>query len=413
MKILIVGAGIIGVTSAYFLAKKGYEVEVVDAAEDVALGTSQGNGGQLSYSYVEPMASPGMLKKLPGVLLGRDPAIKMRWRWDPEFFCWGLRFLNECRLPHANANEMAQLQLSLYSQQQLSSLLADHDIDFDYSQAGKVLVFDDATAFDGYQQKLKRLPELNQWCRPVGSKECQAIDPAIASWQDPIVGGIYAEGDESGDSLRFCQQLRRICEQEYGVVFHFNTPVTKLNHLNGNIESVSTTDGTLTADKVVICAGDISGQLLSPLKLNPWIQPVMGYSLTMPVGDMAADVSLTSMGRKMVFCRLGDRLRVAGLAHIGGVPEHQHQHYGEQLLNQAKALMPDAGRYDEAETVWTGQRPVTPSSVPVISATPYNNLFINSGHGTLGWTLSAGSAALLANIVAGESVAFSASPYAL
>ena len=412
-KIIIVGAGIIGVTSAYFLARRGYQVEVVDAADDVAQATSMGNGGQLSYSYVEPMASPGMLGKLPGILLGRDHAIKMRWRWDPEFFCWGLKFLSECRTTRASANELAQLQLSLYSQQQIAALVDEHAIDFDYSRQGKLLVFGDSQGFDGYRRKLERLPALKHCCEPLDDAACRQLDPAIDSWADPIAGGIYAEGDESGDSLKFCQALREICQQQYGVVFRFGTPVERINHQAGRVVSVDTKHGTLAADKVVICAGDTTGKLLSPLKIRPWIQPVTGYSLTMPLGTLASDVCLTSMNRKMVFCRLGDRLRVAGFAHIGRFNEAQQQAFGAQLLRQARELMPQAGRYDEAEATWVGQRPVTPGSVPVVSATPVQDLFINSGHGSLGWTLSAGSGALLADIVAGQPTSLISGNYAL
>ncbi|MFO1399394.1 MAG: D-amino acid dehydrogenase [Burkholderiales bacterium] len=407
MRVLVLGAGVVGVTAAWYLAQDGHDVTVVDRHEGPALETSFANGGQISASYAEPWANPDAPAKIVKWLGQEDAPLLYRMRLDPQQWRWGLQFLVECLPSRTRRNTIQCLNLALYSRDCLRALRADTGIEYDHLERGILSFYTDAGEFAHGVRAATLMREFG--CDRVVKTvdECVAIEPALAACRDKLAGGIFTASDESGDAQRFTHELARLAAAG-GVTFRWNVAVESLVREGDAIAGVRCIDEEhrkeiMHADAYVMALGSYSPFLLRPLGVPCLIYPAKGYSATIAIEGHrgAPTVSLTDLAYKIVFTRLGDRLRVAGTAELNGYDKDLNLVRCEALVNRAFALFPDCGNR-ETPQFWTGLRPATPSNVPLVGRTRLRNLFLDTGHGTLGWTMACGSGRALADIVAGR-----------
>ncbi|OGA04280.1 MAG: amino acid dehydrogenase [Betaproteobacteria bacterium RIFCSPLOWO2_02_FULL_62_17] len=407
MKVLVLGAGVIGTTSAWYLARAGHEVMVVDRQPEPALETSFANGGQISVSHAQPWANPGAPRKALRWLGREDAPLLFRPSTDPAQWLWGMRFLFEC-LPHRTRRNTANaLALARYSARLLGELRAATGIRYDEQTRGILQLFFSRRDFEEACAPLALLRERGLEVREQNAAQCVALEPALAAVTVPIVGGIHAPGDESGDAHLFTTRLAESARAA-GVQFRFNVSVTGIQVEAGRVGRViiddeAGIDESLRADAYVVALGSYSPLLLKGVGVSIPVYPVKGYSLTLPLraDDMAPHMSLSDDSHKLVFSRLGERLRVAGTAELNGYDTSLNETRCQALLSRTRELFPRIGRDEEAQ-YWTGLRPATPSNQPLIGRSRYPNLYINTGHGTLGWTLACGSGRVLSDIVSGK-----------
>ncbi|OAN42953.1 amino acid dehydrogenase [Paramagnetospirillum marisnigri] len=403
MKVVVIGAGVVGTASAWYLAKHGHEVTVIDRREGAGLETSFANGGQVSPCHAEPWANPMVLPKVMKWLGREDAPLLFRWgRWDPALWAWGLRFLANCSKARALRNTERTLRVAIYSRACLQELRAETGIQYDQKTMGILHVYRDAREFDHacHAAEVMRRHGLERLPKTVA--DCVAIEPALAAVAPELAGGIFTPGDESGDAHKFTRELAALAAAR-GVEFRWNVPVLGLVKDGNRVGGLATATGTVTADAYVLAAGCDSPLLARPLGLRLPIIPAKGYSITVPVDNHAGapSVSITDDEHKMVYSRLGERLRAAGTAEMAGYDRSLNAKRLSMITSHARRLFPDGGDFDRAEP-WAGLRPVTPDSVPLLGRTPYANLFLNTGHGTLGWTMSCGSGRALADLVSGR-----------
>jgi D-amino-acid dehydrogenase len=407
MRILVLGAGVIGTSTAWYLAANGHEVTVVDRREGAGLETSFANGGQISVSHSEPWSTPDAPLKLVKWWFRPDSPLLFRLRLDPHQWEWGLRFFYECAPWRTRENSRLMVTLSAYSREALAELRATTGIDYDSLERGILHYFTDRASFD---DAARAAPELRRYGLEMEVKtpqDCVRIEPALASFKDHIVGATYTETDESGDAHKFTVNLAKLAEAK-GVRFLHGRTVRKLERDASAIAGVvvSQADGrseVLTADAYVMALGSYSPLLTRPIGLDLPIYPAKGYSATVRIVEPAKAplVSITDDAFKIVFSRLGDRLRIAGTAELSGYSTELNMVRCEALTRRARTVFPGAADYDNAQ-FWTGLRPSTPSNVPLIGRSRFPNLYLNTGHGTLGWTMAAGSGKALAEIISGR-----------
>jgi len=407
MKVLVLGAGVVGTASAWYLARAGHAVTVIDRQGAAGLETSLANGGQISAN-AGPWANPSAPGKILQWLGREDAPLLFRMRADARQWAWGLRFLLECLPWRARANTREILSLALYSRGELQRLRADTGIRYDQQTRGILRLFNDPKDFDRAARQAETLRRYGGEWEIKTPDECVAIEPALAHARRRIVGATFTAADESGDAHRFTQALAALAEG-HGVRFRYGCSVERLETEQGRLASVIVHDvhdgaeESVTADAYVMALGSYSPLLLAPIGISIPVFPVKGYSVTIPLeaSDVAPHVSLTDEAAKIVFTRLGERLRVAGTAELAGYDTELRSERCESLLRRTFELFPRAGRAERAEH-WTGLRPATPSNVPLVGRTRVPNLYLNTGHGTLGWTLACGSGKALADIVSGE-----------
>ncbi|MBT0670451.1 FAD-dependent oxidoreductase [Novosphingobium profundi] len=405
--VLVLGAGVIGVTTAYALARKGLSVVLVDQADGPGQGTSFANGAQLSYAYTDALAQPGLLKRIPALVAGMDPAFRVRLSPDPAFLRWGLAFLRNCSQARFRANTLATLELALESQAAMAELRNRHPFDFGHATPGKLHVFRDVASLDHARAVavIKQRTGIEQHLLTPG----QAIDrePALAG-TGAFAGALWTPGEEVGDPYRFCLALLDILERDYAVRAQFGFPVARLQ-ADGEYAHALRSDGEVISGRcAVVCLGADAARFLTPLGLRVPIRPMKGYSFTAPVGAQAPSISVTDTARKIVFCRLGGTLRVAGLAELGRSDRVVEPGRLRTLVDGARAALPAAADYAAAGDGWAGLRPMTPDSRPIIRQVR-QRLFLNVGHGMLGWTFAAGAAQRIATLVAATQAAASSS----
>jgi D-amino-acid dehydrogenase len=407
MKVIVLGAGVVGTASAWYLSKAGHQVTVIDRQPAAGLETSFANGGQISVSHAEPWANPSAPLKVLKWMFREDAPLLFRLRADLGQWLWCLRFLRECAPARTRRNIARIVNLGLYSRAALRELRTETGLSYDHLQRGILHFYTSAQEFEAAQAPAQVMREFGCELDMKTPAECVAIEPALKGVQDRIVGGSYTPSDESGDAHRFTQELARLCAAR-GVTFLHDTVIERLVHSGTRIESVqiSAADGhhaALEADAYVMALGSYSPVLLRPCGIALDIYPAKGYSLTMPVADpsRAYEVSLTDDEYKLVFSRLGERLRVAGTCELNGYDLELNDARCKAILRRTEELFPGAGDASRA-VYWTGLRPATPSNVPYIGRTKYRNLYLNTGHGTLGWTHACGSGRALAEIVGGR-----------
>ena len=407
MRVIVLGAGVVGTASAWYLVRAGHEVTVIERQGTAGLETSFANGGQISASHAEPWAHPGVPAQLLQWLGREDAPLVFRPRAEWSQWAWGARFLFEC-LPFRNRENTRQLlALALYSRRLLRELRRDTGLEYDHLARGILAFHTDDQAYQRAAGQAERMRRHGCAAEAKTAEECIAIEPAMRHAADRIVGGIYTPDDESGDACKFTQRLaQRAAEQ--GVRFEYGRTIKRIGVEGGRVRGVVLADATgrddpVAADAYVVALGSYSPLVLAPLGISIPVYPLKGYSITVPLdaGDEAPTVSLTDVAHKLVFSRLGDRLRVAGTAEMDGYNTEVNAVRCEAIARRAFDLFPGAGHPARAE-FWTGLRPATPSNVPCVGRTRYPNLFLNTGHGTLGWTLACGSGQAIADIVGGR-----------
>lgn len=406
MKVLVLGAGVIGTTSAWYLARSGHEVTVVDRQPIVGNETSFANGGQISVSHAEPWANPHVLPRVIKWLGREDAPLLWRWRADPAQLAWGLRFLGECLPWRTRHNIAAIVALALYSRQQLQALRQELALDYDHLERGILHIYTDSDEFRLAIAASKVMREFGLDRTTVDINQCLEIEPALAGARHLLVGGDYTRSDESGDAHKFTRALAERAAAA-GVNFRLNMTVDRItpagNGIAGVLAQGANGPEVLTADAYVLALGSYSPLLLKPLGINLPVYPAKGYSATLALADAAGapSVSLTDDERKIVFSRLGNRLRIAGTAEFNGYNLDLNPVRCAALMQRTHELFPSLKTTGEPQ-FWCGLRPTTPSNLPCIGRTRYNNLWLNTGHGTLGWTMSCGSGAALADLINGK-----------
>jgi D-amino-acid dehydrogenase len=401
MKVTVLGAGVVGVTTAWYLNKAGHEVTVVDRQAAPGMETSFANGGQISVSHAEPWANPAAPLKVLKWLAQEDAPLLFRLRPDIRQWLWGLSFLRECTPARTRHNIRQIVTLGLYSRAALQSLREETGIEYDHLARGILHFYTSPKELDAALEPARVMREHGCDIEMVSPERCVEIEPALKSARHLLVGGSMTTSDESGDAHKFSQRLAALCAAR-GVRF-LQRNILGLLKAGERIDGIHVEGEMLTADAYVVCLGSYSPLLTRPVGIDLNIYPAKGYSATVPVKDAAQaySVSLTDDEYKLVFSRLGERLRIAGTAELNGYSTHLNETRCRALLRRAETLFPGAGDTERAE-FWSGLRPATPSNVPYIGATRYPNLYLNTGHGTLGWTHSCGSARALADIVSGR-----------
>lgn len=411
MKVIVLGSGIIGTATAWFLHKSGHDVSVIERQPGAAQETSFANGCQISVSHAEPWANPAAPMKVLKWLGKEDAPLLYRFRPEWLQWKWGMHFLRECTPARTAYNIRQIVTIAEYSRQTLQTLRAETGIDYDCLTRGILHFYTDQKEFDDSLPAANLMRELGCPRESIGADEVVRIEPALARIRHKIVGGDFTATDESGDIYKFTTGLAKKAEQA-GVDFQFNTTITRLlkegTGAAAKITGVEVIDAegrhkVLRADAFVVAMGSFSTTLLQPLGIDLMVYPGKGYSATYQVTDSAAapSVSLTDDGHKLVVSRLGDRLRVAGTCELNGYSRELNTTRCEAITRRTQELFPDACDYDNP-VYWAGLRPLTPSNVPYIGKTRYSNLFLNTGHGTLGWTMGAGSGRALADIISGR-----------
>lgn len=405
MDIVIIGAGIVGLTSAWYLQNAGHRVTVVDRHPAVGMGTSQANGGQLSYRYIAPLADPDVLSKIPGWMLRRDAPVRFRPRFDPEQWSWLLNFLKACNGHDKLRSVASLLPLSLYSQSLIHELVDDHAIAFDFVKNGKLIIHRDMRDFEAARRLVESRPELAEQQSALDETACLALEPALARLRGRIHGGIYTPSEDAGDCQAMCQALAlKMREAPNPVNFILDRSITGLATEGRRIVAVHTREGHLPTDAVVVAAGVAARALVEPLGISLPLYPIKGYSINLELtpGSASPAVSITDYKRKIVYARIGRHLRVAGMADIVGTDDNIVPDRIQTLVDETRECFGDW--VDTAPiTPWAGLRPATPTGRPIIDQAPgYDNLWLNVGQGALGFTLSAGCARLLADRIEGR-----------
>lgn len=388
-RLIVIGTGVIGLATAYAFARRGWSVTVVDQAEGPALGASFANGAQLSYAYTDALAHPDLLRRLPQLTIGLDPSFKVRGLLDPHFAPWALQFLRNCTWTRFSDHTVAGLHLALESSAALESLMERHPFEFHHAVPGKLHIFRSRPAFETarWVVDIKRRHGGRQAVLSWG--EAVAIEPALRAAGE-VVGVIHTPDDAVGDPFRFCTELLKVLTQQYGVTARFGFRVVRLEAQEGRAWVANAAGDVLRADLLAICAGVDAPQLLRKLGLSAPVWPMKGYSFTAAVGPEAPRLSVTDSARKVVFCRLADQIRVAGLAELGAQSTAVDRRRAAQLIDLARSVLPAAAHYDAVTSVWAGLRPMSPSSLPIINR-PRPELVLNVGHGMLGWTYAMGA----------------------
>ena len=402
MKVIVLGAGIIGVTSAYQLARAGHDVTVIDRQAGPALETSFANAGEVSFGYCSPWAAPGIPAKAMKWLFMRHAPLILRPKVDAAMISWLVSMLSNCTSGRYAINKSRMLRLADYSRVSLAALRAETGIAYDERMQGTLQLFRTQQQLDASGKDVKALAADSIPYEVLDRDGCIRVEPALSHVREKIVGGLLTPKDETGDCFKFTNALARKAE-EIGVRFAYGTRIKALDVESGRVRGVVTDRETLSADAVVVAIGSYSPLLVRPLGLRLPVYPVKGYSLTIPITDPARAPESTVMDEtyKIAITRLGDRIRVGGMAEISGYTNDLGQARRRTLEHSVTDLFP--GGDATTGSFWSGLRPMTPDGTPVIGATKIAGLFLNTGHGTLGWTMSSGSARIIADLVSGKS----------
>ncbi len=420
MKIVVVGAGIVGVTTAYELAERGHEVTLVDRREGAGLETSFANGGQLGAGEVAPWAGP----EVPGLVLrwlGRaDAPFRLRLKADPEQWIWLLRFLMRCRASARAERVLPNLGLALLTRARMAAIAADYEakgapIRFDERRSGIMQIFRHARSLKGAAEGARVMREAGLDQSLLSARECVDVEPALAAafQKGEIAGGVYCPSDASGDAHLFTRALAdRLMKA--GVAFVGGAEVTRFEAEGDRIVGVRTKSFVFPADAVVLAAGVGTAALARLAGLRIPVYPLKGYSVTLPATGNAPTVSMTDEARKIVVSRLGERIRIAGTAEVCGYDTDIEMPRARSVLDAALDLMPQLGEAADRAEYWTGLRPMSSDGSPIIGqGGRFTNLYLNTGHGSLGWTLGAGSAAALADLICGTAPQLDLTPFAI
>lgn len=399
MKILVLGGGVIGVTTAYFLAEAGHEVTVIDRQKGPALETSFANAGEVSPGYASPWAGPGVpLKAIKWLLMKHGPLV-VRPAFDRHMWTWLLKMLRNCTAERYAINKARMVPLAEYSRDTLKALRETTGIAYDARAKGTLQLFRTQKQLDGTAGDIEVLQTYGVPYEVLDPDGCIGAEPALAGVREKFVGGLRLPGDETGDCKMFTDRLAELCVAR-GVTFEYGTTIRRIVRNRNRITNIGTDKGWRQAEAYVMAMGSFSAKFMRSLKRPIPVYPVKGYSITVPIKDAAAAPESTVMDEtyKVAITRLGDRIRVGGTAEISGFDLNLHESRRRTLEHSVGDLFPEGGDL-KAATFWCGLRPMTPDGPPLIGRTEFSNLYLNTGHGTLGWTMACGSAKVLADII--------------
>ena len=402
MRTIVIGSGVIGVTTAYYLARSGHQVTVLDRQAGAGLETSFANAGQVSPGYSAPWAAPGIPWKAVKWLLSKNSPLVIDPRIDGPMLRFILAMLRNCTSERYAINKGRMLRLAEFSRHAFGELRSETGIEYDQRARGTLQLFRTAKQVRDAAKDIAVLEDCGVPYESLDVDACVTVEPALARVAHKLAGGLRLPLDETGDCYRFTEQLSTLSRAQ-GVEFLFGIDVERLLVNAGRITAVRTQRGDLRADNYVVAMGSYSPLLLRPVGIDLPVYPVKGYSLTLPVTAAEAAPVSTVMDEtfKVAVTRLGDRIRVAGTAELTGYSLALKERRRRTVTHVVRDLFPDGGDIDQA-AFWTGLRPMTPDGTPVIGPTPYRNLYLNTGHGTLGWTMSCGSGRVLADLINGN-----------
>ncbi len=416
MKVIVLGAGVVGTATAYFLARHGVEVEVVERQPGAALETSFGNGGVIHASEVEPWSQPGMPLKVLKWLGQENAPLLVRYGALPKMWQWGLKFMANCTEERFRRNTLVNLRLALHSLAMLQKIRAETDIDYDLRTNGVLKIYTNAQSLASGIATAKFLSGSGLTFAEADVAECVRRVPALQATAGSLVGGIYFPRDEIGDCHKFTTALAQRCA-ELGVTFHYGTTVQGLERDSNGITAVVTSRGVMRADRFVVAMGSFAPLLLKQVGIRVPIYPVKGVTITVP-GQAWADrptLPVIDDGRIFGLVPLGDRMRVSGSAEVASYDTTPSPARCQAILNNVVSVFPDFARCVDPATAkyWAGVRPVTPSGTPILGRSPIANLFIAAGHGHLGWTMGCGSGEVMAALVTENAASIDTSGFAL
>jgi D-amino-acid dehydrogenase len=399
MHVIVIGAGIVGCATAYQLLRDGHTVELIDAQAQAGRVSSFANGAQLSYSYVEPLASPATLRALPKLLFEKESALRFELRMDWRQWAWGIRFLAACRSSQTQRGTQALLELASLSRKTLETWMQENAWEFDFARNGKLVLCRDAKSLAHQAQQVQLQASMGSEQEVLTAGQCIEREPTLAAYQGSFVGGVWTASECMADPYKLCQSLSESIAA-LGGRLRFGHRVESVAMRQGRFHALHTSQGILQADACVITAGAATPALCEPLGIRLPIYPIKGYSLTVPIlhPSQVAKCSITDLGLKTVFAPLGNSLRVAAAAEIVGHDLTVAPKRVAQMLQAVERLFPGACDLSSPST-WAGLRPATPTSLPIIGASRVPNLYVNSGQGALGLTLAAGSAARLSALI--------------
>ena len=413
MKVAILGSGVIGVTSAWYLAQAGHEVTVIDRQDGPALETSFANAGEISPGYASPWAAPGIpMKALRWLFMKHAPLI-LRPQMDMAMLRWMTAMLGNCNERSYAINKSRMVRLAEYSRDRLIELRRETGISYDERTQGTLQLFREQKQLDGIAKDIAVLQADGVPFEVLDAAGCVAAEPGLASSGVPLAGGLRLPNDETGDCFKFTNALAEMAKAA-GVTFLNGHSIGRIVEQNGKTSHVETNRGHVIADAYLVAMGSYSPLLLAPLGIRLPVYPVKGYSITVPiVEESRAPVStLLDESYKVAITRLGDRIRVGGMAELSGYSRGLPKARRDTLEYSVGSLFPGAGDLSRA-SFWSGLRPMTPDSTPVIGATRLPNLFLNGGHGTLGWTMACGSGQVIADIISGRKPAIETADLAI
>jgi D-amino-acid dehydrogenase len=413
MKVIILGGGVIGVTTAYYLAKAGHAVTVLDRQPGPALETSFANAGEVSPGYSSPWAGPGVPFKAIKWLTMKHGPLVIRPKLDPAMWIWMARMLRNCTAARYALNKSRMVRLAEYSRNVLRDLRAETGIAYDERTLGTLQLFRSQSQVDGTAGDIAVLNDSGILYEVLDRDGCIRVEPALAGVREKIAGGLHLPGDETGDCKLFTERLADLAAA-LGVDFRYGIDIKGLATEAGRINSVMTGKGSLSADAYVVALGSYSPLLLQRLGISLSVFPIKGYSITAPIVDAARAPQSTVMDEtyKVAITRLGNRIRVGGTAEVAGYDLDLHAGRRATLEHSVGDLFPRGGDLAKA-TFWTGLRPMTPDGTPVIGPAKYPNLYLNTGHGTLGWTMACGSARVISDQISGGQPEIDAADFAI
>lgn len=403
MRIAVLGAGVVGVTTAYELAADGHEVVVIDRQDKAAMETSFSNAGMVSPGHAYTWASPRAPKILWQSLFRDDVALRLKPRLDPRMWSWCWRFLMECSAERAAVNTGHKVRLCLYSQERFAEIDRQLGLSYDRRTEGAIYVYREKEHFERGVKAMSVLTNNGVTLKPLSTDEAVEIEPALHPDAANIAGAIYCPTDESGDCHAFTNALAAHAAEKLGVEFRWSTEIRRINVEGDRVVSVETDKGLVIVDAYVLALGSYSPGLSRPIGIDMPVYPVKGYALTIPIEGHNGAPRLPGVDEKylIAWSRLGQRLRVTATAEFAGFDRSHSERDFAHMLSTIRRLFPNGGAYDKASR-WAGLRPMTPKGTPMLGASPKRNLFLNTGHGHIGWTMSMGSARIVADLVAGK-----------
>jgi D-amino-acid dehydrogenase len=402
MKVIVLGSGVIGISTAYYLAKAGHEVEVVDRQTGPALETSFGNAGEVSPGYSSPWAGPGVpVKAIKWMLMAHSPLVI--WPMlDPAMWRWGLAMLANCTERAYAVNKSRMVPIAEYSRDCLKELRGETGIAYDDRAQGTLQLFRTQAQMDGIAKDVEVLQQYKVPFEVLDRPGFVKVEPALALTQDKFVGALRLPGDETGDCFKFTNRLAEMAA-ELGVTFRYGTTIEGIEVSGTQVTGVRTSAGRLTADHYVVAMGSYTPLLMKPIGIHLPVYPVKGYSITVPITDakFAPESTIMDETHKVAVTRLGDRIRVGGTAELAGFDLTLRESRRDTLNHVVTDLFPKGGDVSQA-SFWCGLRPMTPDGTPIVGPTPYGNMMLATGHGTLGWTMAAGTGRIISDLISGR-----------